>query len=216
MAECGPQGDIRPRRIEFHKAVIPGRAGAFYRGSWDTPQTQSKSSDGKGLGMTLENTFYISQKVAGFAIVVSLLFCREVRHSNRESRLRTIQDALQNYRAARFSLIDNADVARACISGLHDVTALDPVDKVRFLLTADSFFNNVQSFFLHHLEGVMPHEVYEPQRAVLDDYLGYPGLQAAWDRRKNYFHVAFRKSVEQRIAAVRSTGLVSSLYGEAR
>jgi hypothetical protein len=167
--------------------------------------------------MTLENMFYISQTVAGFAIVVSLLFVgMEVRHSNRESRLRTIQDALQNYRAARLSLIDNADVARAWISGLHDFTALDPVDKVRFLLTADSFFNNVQSFFLHHLEGVMPHEVYEPQRAVLDDYLGYPGLQAAWDRRKNYFHVAFRKSVEQRIAAVRSAGLVSSLYGEAR
>jgi hypothetical protein len=121
----------------------------------------------------------------------------------------------QNYRAARLSLIDNADVARAWISGLHDFTALDPVDKVRFLLTADSFFNNVQSFFLHHLEGVMPREVYEPQRAVLDDYLGYRGLQAAWELRKNYFHVGFRASVEERIAAVRSAGLASSLYGEA-
>jgi hypothetical protein len=217
MAECGHKATFGPRASNSIKRSSPARAGTFYRGSWDTPQTQSKSSDGKGLGMTLENMFYISQTVAGFAIVVSLLFVgMEVRHSNRESRLRTIQDALQNYRAARLSLIDNADVARAWISGLHDFTALDPVDKVRFLLTADSFFNNVQSFFLHHLEGVMPHEVYEPQRAVLDDYLGYPGLQAAWDRRKNYFHVAFRKSVEQRIAAVRSAGLVSSLYGEAR
>lgn len=104
--------------------------------------------------MTLESMFYISQTVAALAIVVSLLFVgMEVRRSNRESRLRTIEEALQNYRAARLSLIDNADVARAWISGLHDFTALDPVDKVRFLLTADSFFNNVQSFFLHHLEG---------------------------------------------------------------
>jgi hypothetical protein len=79
--------------------------------------------------MTLENMFYISQTVAAFAIVVSLLFVGlEVRHSNLESRHRTIEDTLQNYRAARLSLIDNADVARVWISGLHNFTALDATD----------------------------------------------------------------------------------------
>jgi hypothetical protein len=167
--------------------------------------------------MTLEHMFFISQTIAAFAIVVSLFFVGlEVRHSNRESRHRTIEETLQNYRAARASLIDNADVTRAWISGLHDFTALDAADKVRFLLTADNFFNNVQSFFLHYRDGRMPRELYEPQRAVLDDFLGYPGCQAAWDFRKNYFHVAFRTSVEERIAAARSSRLVPSLYGEAR
>ena len=167
--------------------------------------------------MTLEAMFYVSQTVAAFAIVASVLFVgMEVRHSNRESRHRTIEEALENYRSARVSVIDHADVARAWITGLHDFGALDRVDKVRFLLTADNFFNNVQGFFLHHLAGVMPREVYEPHRAVLDDLLGYSGLQTAWDFRKNYFHVAFRRSVEERIAAVRSAGLVSSHYGEAR
>jgi hypothetical protein len=167
--------------------------------------------------MTLESMFYISQTVAGVALVVSLLFVGlEVRHSNLESRHRTIEEALQNYRAARAPAIDNPDVARTWLNGLHDFTALESVDKVRFLLIADNLFNNVQSFFLHHRDGVMPREVYEPQRAVLDDFLSYPGLQAAWDLRKNYFHVAFRTSVEERIAAARSAGSVGSLYGEAR
>lgn len=61
--------------------------------------------------------------------------------------------------------------------------------------------------------GMRPREVHEPKRAVLDNYLGYPGSQAAWDFRKSYFHVAFRTSVEARIAAVRSAGLVCYLYG---
>jgi hypothetical protein len=44
------------------------------------------------LRMTLESMFYISQTVAAFAIVVSLLFVGlEVRHSNLESRHRTIE-----------------------------------------------------------------------------------------------------------------------------
>ena len=167
--------------------------------------------------MPLENMFYISQTVAAFAIVVSLLFVgMEVRHSNLESRHRTIEDALGNYRAARLSIIDNADVARVWISGLHDFTALEAAEKVRFLLTADNFFNNVQSFFLHYRDGRMPRELYEPQRAVLDDFLAYPGCQAAWDFRKKYFHVAFRTSVEEKIAAARSSRLVPTLYGEAR
>ena len=62
----------------------------------------------------------------------------------------------------------------------------------------------------------MPRELYEPQRALLDELLGYPGLQAAWDLRKNYFHVVFRASVDARIAAARSSGRVPSLYDEAR
>jgi hypothetical protein len=93
---------------------------------------------------------------------------------------------------------------------------LDPVDKVRFLLTADSFFQNVQGFFLHHTDGVLPRAMYGPLRTVLDDCLGYPGLRAAWDLRKHYFHVAFQASVEERIAAIPRGGSVPSLYGEAR
>jgi hypothetical protein len=64
--------------------------------------------------MTLENAFYLSQTVAAFAIVVSIVFVgMEVRHSNRESRHRTIEEAIQNYRAGRLPVIENADVARA-------------------------------------------------------------------------------------------------------
>src|SRR6266404_4508112 len=159
--------------------------------------------------MTLENMFYISQTFAAFAIVVSLLFVGlEVRHSNREARHRTIEELQQNYRAARAPLINHADVAQAFIGGLHDFTALESADKLRFLLVADSLFHNLQSFFLHHQDGRMPRELDEP--------LGYPGLQAAWDLRKNYFHVVFRASVDARIAAARSSGRVPSLYDEAR
>jgi hypothetical protein len=166
--------------------------------------------------MTLEDMFYVSQMVAAVAIVLSLVFVGlEVRHSNKESRHRTVEEVLQNYRAARASIIEHADVARAWISGLHDFTSLDAADKVRFLLIADSFFNNIQSFFLHHTDGVMTREMYERERAVLDDFAGYPGLRTAWDLRKKYFQASFRASVEERIAAFRGAGGVTALYGEA-
>jgi hypothetical protein len=165
--------------------------------------------------MTLENLFFLSQSIAAVAIVVSLVFVgMEVRHSNRESRYRTIEEAIQNYRASRIPVIENADVVHAWINGLHDFPSLEAVDKVRFLLMADGFFQNVQGFFLHHADGVMPRAIYRPLRTVLDDFLGYPGLRRAWELRKQYFHADFRASVEERIAAIPRVGSVPSLYGE--
>ena len=60
--------------------------------------------------MTLESIFYISQTIAAFAIVGSLLFVGlEVRTSNRENRHRTIEEMLQNYRELRGTVASNAD-----------------------------------------------------------------------------------------------------------
>jgi hypothetical protein len=165
--------------------------------------------------MTLEDMFYISQTVAALAIVGSLLFVgMEVRHSNKESRHRTIEETLQNYREVRLAIAGNADVARAWSNGLHDFSALDRVDKERFLLTADLIFNSQQSLYLHYRDGRMPGELYEPQRMRLEDFLRYPGLQVAWESRKNYYHVAFRTIVDESIENARNSGLVPSLYGE--
>jgi hypothetical protein len=54
----------------------------------------------------------------------------DVPHTARLLGHDVFAEAVQNYRAARLSLIDNADVARAWISGLHDFTALDPVPTI--------------------------------------------------------------------------------------
>lgn len=165
--------------------------------------------------MTLEDVFYISQTVAALAIVGSLLFVgMEVRHSNQESRHRTIEEMLQNYRDVHLAIAGNADVARAWSGGLHDFQALDPVDKERFLLTADLIFSLQQTLFLHYRDGRLPGELYDPQRKRFVDFLGYPGLQAAWESRRHYFHAAFLAMVDEAIAVARKSGVTTALYGE--
>jgi len=48
------------------------------------------------------------------------------------NRHRIIQELLADYRTARMAIANNADVARAWLSGLRDFAGLDPVDKARF------------------------------------------------------------------------------------
>jgi len=167
------------------------------------------------LAVTLENMFYLSQTVAAFAIVGSLLFVAvEVRGSNQVNRHRAIEELLEDYRGVRMSIATNDDLARAWLSGLHNFEGLDPLDKVRFSLTADLFFHTHESIYMHYKGGRITRAMYEPQKANIADFLRYPGLQTVWALRKRYFHVGFQSHVEETIAAVRSAGTAPSLYGE--
>jgi hypothetical protein len=164
--------------------------------------------------MTLESMFYLSQSIAAVAIVGSLLFVGlQVRHSNRDSRHRAIEEMLADYREVRTELASNADLTRVWIEGLREVPTLTLVDRVRFTILAGNFFHTQESYFLHHRDGRMPSDLYQFQLMYLEDFLGYPGLQAAWNDRKRFFTDAFRAMVEQRIAA-RAGDAVPSLYRE--
>src|ERR1700750_2874548 len=99
--------------------------------------------------MTLENMFYISQTVAAFAIVGSLLFLGvEMRNTSRENRHRSAEELLHKLRALELEMGAGAERAGVWLSGLHNFSALTPVNKVRFLLIAHMALKTNESFFL--------------------------------------------------------------------
>lgn len=165
--------------------------------------------------MTLENMFYVSQTVAAFALVGSLLFLGlEVRHRNLESRYRSSEDSLQKLRDVELHMCGDADRARLWLSGLHDYEGLAPVDKVRFQLTAHMALKANESFFLAYQEGRLTRDLYEPEAQHQADFLAYPGFQTAWDMRKQYFHEAYRQWVDEMIAATKKSEGMPFLYRE--
>jgi len=42
-----------------------------------------------------------------------------------------------------------------------------------------------ESFFLAYRNGRLIPEMYEPEELHMNDFYGYPGMQAAWDIRKH-------------------------------
>jgi hypothetical protein len=165
--------------------------------------------------MTLENMFYISQTVGAFAIVGSLLFLAvEMRHTNRETLHRTAEESLQKLRDLELEMAADADRAGVWLNGLHDFSALTPVNKVRFLLIAHMVLKTNESFFLAFRDGRLTREMYEPEESHQGEFFAYPGMQTAWDIRKHYFHKAFQKWADERIAAVKKNAGMPCLYRE--
>ena len=159
--------------------------------------------------------FYISQTVAAFAIVGSLLFLAvEMRHTNRESLHRSAEESLQKLRDLELEMAADADRAGVWLSGLHDFSALTPVNEVRFLLIAHMVLKTNESFFLAFREGRLTPEMYEPEEAHQGEFFAYPGMQTAWEIRKHYFHKAFQKRADQRIAVGNKHPGMPLLYRE--
>jgi hypothetical protein len=165
--------------------------------------------------MTLENVFYLSQTVGAFAIVGSLLFLAvEMRHASRETRHRSAEESLQKLREVELEMAADPERAGVWLSGLHDFAALSPVNKVRFLLIAHMVLKTNESFLLAFREGRLPREMYEPEEVHQGEFLAYPGMQAAWNIRRHYFHKAFQEWADGRIAAVKNHQPLPFLYRE--
>jgi len=165
--------------------------------------------------VTLENMFYISQTAAAIAIVGSLLFVGlEVRNSNRESRHRTIEEMIQNYRNTRSLVTENPEFAAIWLTGIHSFSQLTAVEKLRFTVHATNFFSTHESVFLQYRDGRMSRELYEPQRLYLHGFLGYSGLKTVWDARRSFFHPAFRAMVDKGVADAAALGSEPQLYFE--
>ena len=80
--------------------------------------------------MTLEQMFFISQTVAAFAIVGSLLFvAMELRNSNRDSRHRELEETREKYTRLILAIVGNPDLSRVWFDGIHNIDALEPAGR---------------------------------------------------------------------------------------
>jgi hypothetical protein len=71
-----------------------------------------------------------------------------------------------------------------------------------------------ESFFLAYREGRLTREMWEPEEQHQAEFFGYPGLQAAWSIRRHYFHKAFQRWADDRIAAAQKNEGAPLLYQE--
>jgi hypothetical protein len=70
-----------------------------------------------------------------------------------------------------------------------------------------------ESFFLAFRDCRLTREMYEPEERHQGEFFGYPGLRAAREMRKHYFHPGFQRWADERIAAAKS-GATPLLYRE--
>ena len=138
----------------------------------------------KGAVMTLEQVSHISATVAALALVLSLLYAalqfRIHAKAARDARLIAAASVFQDFSRM---LASNADCARILREGLHDLAALDPVERWRFGSMMQMLIANSQLVLELESVGRQDHFHVQSMRQIMR----MPGARQWWARERKMF-----------------------------
>jgi hypothetical protein len=139
----------------------------------------------------------IGEVVGATAVVVSLIYVsiqlrsgtRALQTTTRDSVFKSLQE---------WNLVVMADPRLGWIfqSGTRDFEGLGEEDRARYLHVMYSFFKVFEGIYLHHLDGVVSPEIWEPNLMMLTVYATQPGGRRYWEARKAAYDPRFNAVME--------------------
>ena len=149
----------------------------------------------------------IGQIVGALAVVISLVYvAREIRTNARSARVASLHD-INRWLG---EIVTHPDVRELYYRGIHDFESLKGADIVGFAQLMSQAFFTFQELYFQKLDGHLDARVWGPNEAAVGDLNGYPGVQAWWRSRSQYFNKEFANYVNQ----LQQTAKAPRWYGE--
>jgi hypothetical protein len=172
--------------------------------------------------MTLEAVYYISQIVAVFAVIASLVFVGlQVRDSSRAVRAATAQAVHDNYAGWYTALLGNENALATSAKGFVDLNSLTAAEKAQFVCTMMAFLAHSQNAFHQWKEGHLSDGLWRGWEALMMNLVNTPGGAAFWAERSYVFGQEFQDHVAEIMKRkpdprARAFGVVPVTYSTAR
>jgi len=148
--------------------------------------------------MTLEQVFYLTQSIAGIAILASLVFVGfEVRHNSREARAQTEQHIASSW-FVMAALISQHPAA--FYAGLKSKDGLfsdmRENDRLTFISIIFALFKHYENIFRQFESGHIDEDTWTTWSTNVRIYFHQPGVQSWWKIRGAAFTASFRQFLE--------------------
>ena len=152
--------------------------------------------------MTLERISELSQAIASFAVVGSLIYLGlQVRYAERSQRA-----LMQQARADRTSTgslaVAAPELARIWMKSGAGDTDFTPEELTQWLMLARSSFLSGEDSILQYRAGMISQDTYETYVAGARFFLSRPGFRAAWKMQRMQFGSEFRTFADKIISEV--------------
>jgi len=157
----------------------------------------------------------IAETAGAVGVIGSLIFVGfQIRRDARARRAQTIHQQTEAYCNVIREFVTTSEIPELLFRGMHDFSALMPVETVRFMAHHVRMFRIFEDTYLQHKEGHLEARLWTGFEAPLDDILGYPGSRAFWRLRSHWFSGEFQALVEAKIAEHREGKLWPITAGE--
>ena len=139
--------------------------------------------------MTLETIYYLSQTIAVFVIIATLLaLLIQTRQANRLAKLESSRAIWMDAGARIMAMVDDdekADFMQRALFGSDDLT---DAEKTRFFLYMASMFTTFENAHTMHLSGMMEERFWPRMLSSMRDYIAPARAQRWWElARKRSF-----------------------------
>lgn len=146
--------------------------------------------------MTLEEIYFISQIVAVFAVIASLVFVGfQVRDSSRAVRAATAQAVHDNYAGWYTALMSNEAALATSAKGFVDLGSLTAAEKAQFVCTFMAFLSHSQNAFHQRKQGHLSDGLWRGWEALMMNLVNTPGGAAFWAERSYVFGQEFQDEI---------------------
>jgi hypothetical protein len=146
----------------------------------------------------------IGQIVGAFAVVISLIYlAREIRSNARAARVASM-DTIVRWLG---QLAVHPHLRELYYRGIHDLDSLEGPDLVGFSVLMNQFFHIVEEMYYQRLEGHADPRLWPEVEAPLREIIAYPGVQAWWRLRSNWFNDEFAKFIDQQQQTAKAPGM---------
>jgi hypothetical protein len=139
----------------------------------------------------------IGEVVAAVAVVVSLIYVSiQLRAGTKALQTTTRDSVFKSLQEWNLVCMGDPRLGWVFQDGARDFEGLGEEDRARFLHVMYSFYKVFENIYLHHLEGVVPLEIWEPNLRMLTAYATQPGCRTYWENRKAAFDPRFNSVME--------------------
>jgi len=139
----------------------------------------------------------IGEVVGATAVVVSLIYVSIQLRSGTRALQTTTRDSVYK-QLQEWNLVVMGDPKLGWIfqKGSTGLENLEEEERARYLHVMYSFFKTFENIYLHHLDGVVPLELWEPNLKMLTIYATQPGGRMYWEERKAAYDPRFNAVME--------------------
>ena len=162
---------------------------------------------GRDAGMTLESIYYLSQIVAVFAIIGSMVFVGiQIMQNTRATQATSHHAVSSSLNEINRLFIENGEVTKIWLAGMNDRQGLSPEERWRFDSTLRAYMQVCETMYIQAVLGTGDKEIMLSEEKGIRTVLASPGCREWWTENPYGFGAKFRTYV----AALAKTAAVKS------
>lgn len=146
--------------------------------------------------MTLEDFYFISQIIAVFAIIGSLIFVGiQIRQNTRATRATSHHAVSNSLNDMNRMFAENGEVTRIWLAGQDDRQGLSPQDRWRFDSILRAYMHVCETMYMQADIGTGDESIVRAEENGIREVLAHPGSREWWDENPFGFGTRFRDYV---------------------